>query len=272
MDQIIVKELELFGFHGVNVEEKAMGQKFIVDLELGLDLSKACETDDLSYTINYAELCHKLQQEFQRSKHDLIEHAAHSLVMLILETYSQVQTVELTLKKPWAPIHLPVKYPAVKISRSRHRAYIAVGANLGDREGNIRNALEKITNSGHTKILRESELIETDPVGYLDQDRFLNGVFEVETLLTPASLMTFLMSIEAELKRERVIKWGPRTLDLDIIYYDDLITEDEQIILPHPRMHERLFVLEPLAEIAPNKLHPILKKRTTELVNIVKSF
>jgi len=113
--------------------------------------------------------------------------------------------------------------------------------------------------------MKTSEFYETKPIGYTDQDNFINCVFEIKTLLSPLELVRYLLSIEKELKRERVIKWGPRTLDLDVLLYDDLITCDEEIIIPHPRMQERLFVLKPLSEIAPYIVHPILNKRVMEL-------
>jgi len=266
MDQLIIKNLELFGYHGVNAEEKVMGQKFILDVIVTLDLSDAGETDSLDKAINYALLCHELQKEFKQTKHNLIEKAATVLCDYILLNYSLVTHVDLTLKKPWAPIHLPIEYPAVRLNREWHYAYVAVGGNLGDKRGTIEKALSLIQQSSHSVILKRSTLIETEPVGYLDQDTFLNGVVLVKTLLNPEKFLRFLLTLESELKRERTIKWGPRTIDLDIIYYDDCILSSEDIILPHPRMHERTFVLEPLNEIAPYLLHPILQKRTFQLL------
>ena len=270
MDQLIIKNLELFGFHGVNPEEKSMGQKFIVDAKISLDLSEAGETDSLDSAINYAQLCHELQEVFTHTKHDLIERAATVLCEYILTHYEQVIQVDLTLQKPWAPIHLPIDYPAVRLIRKWHYAHIAVGANLGDKAKNIEDAMTSINDSWHTSITKKSTLIETDPVGYEDQDTFINGVFEIKTLLSPTKLIRWLLSIEQDLKRERIIHWGPRTIDLDVIYYDDIITSLEEIIIPHPRMHERAFVLEPLNEIAPYKMHPILNKRTFQLLDELK--
>lgn len=270
MDQLIIKDLVLFGHHGVYQEEKTMGQKFVLDLTLELDLGLACETDNLEHAINYAKLSHELKVIFQRENYDLIERAAQVLCTYILEHYQVVQKVDLTLKKPWAPVLLELAYPAVRIVRERHIAYIAVGSNLGDKRAQIEQALAHINQSGHTKILTQSTLIETEPVGYDAQDTFLNGVLKVSTTLTPKKLIEWLMTIEADLKRERLIKWGPRTIDLDVIYYDDLVTDDLDIVLPHPRMHERAFVLEPLAEIAPYAVHPLYKKRTIELLADLK--
>ncbi len=266
MDQLIIQNLELFGFHGVYDEEKSIGQKFIVEAKISLDLSEAGETDNLQSGIHYGQLCHELQEVFNKTKHNLIERAATVLCEHILTTYDQVVEVDLTLKKPWAPIHLPIDYPAVRLVRRWHNAFIAVGANMGDKVSNIETAMKTIDDAWHTSIIRKSKLIETEPVGYTDQDTFVNGVFEIKTLLSPVKLIRWLLSIEQELKRERIIKWGPRTIDLDVIYYDDIITSLEEIVIPHPRMHERAFVLEPLNEIAPYKMHPILNLRTFQML------
>ena len=266
MDQLIIKDLVIFGHHGVYQEEKKLGQKFIVDLILDLDLQEACETDRLECAINYAKLSHELTEVFQREDYDLIERAAQVLCDYILSHYPSVQNVDLTLKKPWAPVLLELAYPAVRIQRSRHIAYIAIGSNLGDKALNVEQAMALIEQSRHTKIIQKSTFIVTNPVGYDEQDEFLNGVIMVTTTLAPKKLINWLMGIEANLKRERLLKWGPRTIDLDVIYYDALVSDDEDIVLPHPRMHERAFVLEPLVEIAPYVLHPIYKKRSIELL------
>ncbi len=267
MDQLIIKDLELFAYHGVNQEEKNMGQKFILDATIDLDLSVAGDNDAIGSALHYAKLCHELQDVFTQTKHDLIERAATVLCHYILNHYSQVATVDLTLKKPWAPIHLPIDYPAVRLVRRWHKVYIALGSNLGDKQEHINQALEHINALQHTQLVKSSSLIITSPVGYTDQDDFLNGVCEVKTLLSAPRLMDALLDIEKKLGRIRTTHWGPRTIDLDMLYYDDLVTDDPHIILPHPRMNERRFVLEPLNEIAPYALHPLLKKRTFELLN-----
>lgn len=265
MDKMYIRDLEIYGYHGVNQEEKNLGQRFLVSAELFLDLSAAGKSDNLDKTVNYAELCHNLEKEFNKEKYNLIERAAEKLSEYILLNYSLVDRVKLMLKKPWAPIGKPINYAAVEVDRMWHSAFIGVGSNLGDKKENIKNAAEKINYSGLTKIVKEAEQYETKPVGYLEQDNFLNTIFQVKTLLSPKELIKLLLDIEKELKRERIIKWGPRTIDLDILLYDDIITSHEEAIIPHPRMHERLFVLEPLCEIAPYIMHPILNKRMYEI-------
>lgn len=266
MDKIIIKDLEVYAYHGVNEEEKTMGQKFLISAELSLDLRTAGKSDDLTKTVNYANLCHDLEKEFTKEKFDLIEHAAQMLCEYILINYELVSGVKLLLKKPWAPIGKSVNYAAVELEREWHTAYVALGSNMGDKQKNIDNAISKIKELNINRIINTSKFYETEPVGFKEQDNFLNGVIELKTLMTPLELIHFLLGIEKDLKRVRDIPMGPRTIDLDILLYDDIITSDEEVIIPHPRMHERTFVLLPLNDIAPYKMHPILNKRMKELL------
>jgi dihydroneopterin aldolase/2-amino-4-hydroxy-6-hydroxymethyldihydropteridine diphosphokinase len=264
MDKMYIKDLEIYAYHGVNIEEKNMGQRFIISIDLWLNLREAGLSDDLTKTVNYAELCHNIEKEFTKEKYDLIEKCVEKLAEYILLSYSSVEKVKILLKKPWAPIGKPLDYAAVEIERSWHKAYIGLGSNMGNKEENLNNAL-KLMNNGITRVEKVSSFYGTKPVGYEEQDDFVNCAAEIKTLLSPQELIVFLLNIEKELKRERVIRWGPRTIDLDVLLYDDIITCDEDIVIPHPRMHERLFVLKPLNDIAPYAVHPILNKRIMEL-------
>ena len=133
------------------------------------------------------------------------------------------------------------------------RAYVGLGSNLGDRERTIRAALHELAASDGVEVVQVSSLRETEPVGYLDQPRFLNGVAVLETALEPQDLLTLLLAVEARFGRDRAAAppQGPRTLDLDLLLYGDRRISLENLELPHPRLHERAFVLEPLAEVAP---------------------
>jgi len=153
----------------------------------------------------------------------------------------------------------------VEIEREWHRTFISAGSNIGDKMGNIKKAIELLDSRDTIQVEKISKFYNTEPWGYTDQEEFLNCAFEIKTLLYPKELMGLLLTIEKELKRERTIKWGPRTLDLDIIFYDDFISDDEEVILPHPRMHQRQFVLKPLSDIAPYYVHPILKEYIIDL-------
>lgn len=151
-----------------------------------------------------------------------------------------------------------------------HLAAIALGSNLdsplGDREANLREAIRRLGDSG--KVRAVSTFHDTDPVGYLDQPRFLNAAALLDTTLTPESLMHALLAIEKSMGRERegAISKGPRIIDLDLLLYDNKILSTADLTLPHPAMHERRFVLEPLAEIAPDMLHPVLRLTVSEML------
>lgn len=136
-------------------------------------------------------------------------------------------------------------------------AYIGLGSNLGDREANLRRALELTASLPGTKVLRVSSIYRTQPLGKADQPEFLNMAAEVETGLEPRELMVSLHDIEKELGRMRGERWGPRTIDLDILFYGDRVLRGSDLEIPHPRAHQRAFVLVPLAELAPDLADPV---------------
>lgn len=132
------------------------------------------------------------------------------------------------------------------------RAYVALGSNLGDREATLRGAAERLGAVEGVRVVGVSELRETDPVGMVEQPRFLNGAVALDTDLSPRDLLDVLLGIERELGRVRDgARWGPRTLDLDLLVYDDVVVDEPGLRVPHPRLHERRFVLEPLADLDP---------------------
>ena len=270
MDKMYIKDLQTYAYHGVNIEEKNMGQRFLLSFELSLDLREAGQGDDITKTVNYAELCSSIEREFTKSKYDLIEKCAEELAEYILLDYPQVERVKVLIKKPWAPIGKVLDYAGVEVERFWHIAYIGMGSNVGNKEENFNSAI-KLINSRTTTVERVSDFYITKPVGYTEQEDFLNCALEIKTLLTPKELIVFLLGIEKDLKRERVMRWGPRTIDLDVLLYDDNITSFEEIVIPHPRMHERLFVLKPLSDIAPYLMHPVLNKRIIELYTQIAS-
>ena len=266
MDKIYLKDIEIFANHGVFQEEKTLGQKFILSLELSLDIKEAATTCDLTKSVHYGELCHQVIQVFQEESLDLIESVVNKVANFILDNYSMVNGVKVLLKKPWAPIGRHLDYAAVEINRERHIAYISMGSNMGNKEENLNNAVKKLEEINGVKVSKVSSFITTEPWGNENQDEFLNGALKIETYLTPKELMTELLRIESELGRVREIKWGPRVIDLDIILFYDIVRNEEFVIIPHPLMHLRDFVLTPLNEIAPYALHPLKNKRIFELL------
>ena len=137
------------------------------------------------------------------------------------------------------------------------KAFIGLGSNLGDREASLRQALEHLAQAPETVVVRASSLYDTEPVGVEDQPHFLNAVAQLETQLTPRQMLWNLMLIERRLGRVRAQRWGPRTIDLDLLLYEDAIIEDDDFQVPHPELSKRSFVLVPLVELEPLLVHPV---------------
>ena len=142
--------------------------------------------------------------------------------------------------------------------------HIGIGSNIGDRQGNCEKAVGALNAKG-IKVQKRSSMHETEPWGVKEQGKFINMVIEAETGLSPRELFDVLKGIEQEMGRVDSIKWGPRLIDLDILFYDDMVINMEHLTIPHPLLHEREFVLGPLCEIAPDKIHPVLRKTVVQL-------
>lgn len=147
----------------------------------------------------------------------------------------------------------------------RNLAYLSLGSNVGDRENHLRDAIRRLETAGH--VIAVSSFYETEPVEVTDQAWFLNCVVALETAKTPEQLMTALLDIERYMGRRRTQRKGPRTIDIDILLIGDTVIDSAELSVPHPAMHERRFVLEPLAEIAAGVRHPRLKKTVREMLD-----
>lgn len=146
------------------------------------------------------------------------------------------------------------------------QAYLGLGSNIGDRKQQLLKAIDLIGNIKGIKVTKQSSIYETAPIGYTDQPNFLNLCLEIETELSPQQLLKHCLDIEQQLHRVREIRWGPRTLDIDILLYSDDIIETNNLSVPHPRMQERAFVLIPLNDIASDKKDPRLNQKIHDLV------
>ncbi len=264
MDTISITDLEIFAYHGVLEEEKKLGQKFLISLQLSLCVRKAGVNDELGSTVNYADICNLVSDIFGAKSYDLIESCAEVIADAILLKYQMVKEIVVEIKKPWAPIGCIVNYVSVKIKRGWSTAFLGLGSNMGDKNKNIVKALELISDSRNVIISKSSSYI-TSPVGGVEQDDFLNCCVELKTLLTAEELLVHVLEVENKLKRVRTVHWGPRTIDIDILLFNHEIYENEDLIIPHPRLHERMFVLKPLCEMKANYVHPVLHKRLQEL-------
>ena len=252
MDCMRIENLEVFANHGVFEEEANLGQKFLVSASMYFDASAAGKTDDLSKSVNYADTCSDITQWMKKNRCRLIETVAERLAAKLLKDNPIVREVKVTVKKPWAPIGLPLECVSITIDRKWHTVYLSIGSNMGDRKKYLEDGIDYLKQNDNVRVLKVSKFIETKPYGKTDQDDFINAAVKLETLMTPHELLDLLHEAENAAKRERTEHWGPRTLDMDILLYDDLKLNDEDLIIPHPDMMNRDFVLDPLREIAPD--------------------
>ncbi len=256
-DRIVLQGISATGTHGVLAVEKEQGQVFVADVALEVDLRPAAESDDLARTVNYAELAQQVVGILEGESLDLIETVAGRIAETALQ-HRLVEAVEVTLHKPEAPVGVP--FTDVQVSLRRERdvpVVIAAGANQGAPRETLERAVVQLDAEDGLRVDRVSPLFETDPVGGPEQPAFLNAVLLARTRLTPTSLLGRLQDIESRHGRVRETRWGPRTLDLDLVQYGDparttdVVLGDPELTLPHPRAHERAFVLTPWDAVDP---------------------
>ena len=262
-DRIRLSGVRGRGFHGVFEHERREGQEFVVDVELAVDLAPAGASDDLADTVNYGEIGAAVLARIVGEPHDLIERLAELVAQDALE-HAAVDEVTVTVHKPQAPVGVP--FGDVTVTLTRRRApvpvVVAVGANLPRREQRpqdiARAAADALAQHADVTVMAVSGLFDTEPVGGPEQPTYVNAVVTARTSLSPTSLLRELHDIEASFDRRREVRWGARTLDLDLVQYGDPasgsdVTSDRPwLTLPHPRAHERAFVLVPWLEADPS--------------------
>ncbi len=266
-DRIEVKGIRCFAHHGVFEEEKEDGQDFIVDVTMYLPLREAGLRDDLELSVDYGKLALFINEYVTETRYDLLERVAENLAREILLKFPLGERVVLTIHKPGAPIPTEFEDVCVTVDRSWHEAYVAFGSSMGDREKTINKAIEELSVKDDIYVHTVSDFYETEPYGGVATEKFVNGVMKIKTLLTPEELLSVLHDVEENAGRTREIRWGDRTLDLDIVFYDKCVTEDEYLTIPHPDMKNRDFVLKPMAEIAPGLVHPVYSKTMRDMLN-----
>lgn len=267
MDTIRIKNLEIFSNHGVLREENVLGQKFLISAEVFLDTRPAGISDDINCSVNYAEICHTIKHIMENNTFKLIETAAERICEAVLTEYSPVKKITLEVKKPWAPILLPLEHVSVCVERGWHTAYLSLGSNMGDREKYLKDAVKFLEGQSSVRNVKVSDFIETEPYGMTEQDKFLNCCLELETLCTPHELHHITSQAEENANRERIIHWGPRTLDVDIILFDNIVLHDNELTIPHIDMANRNFVLEPLVQLNPYAFNPALGKTAVAMLS-----
>ena len=257
MDKIEITGLRVMTLVGVLAHEREAAQPLEFDIILEGDLRDAGASDDLADTAHYGLVAERAAAIARESKDELLERLVHRIAEDAL-TFDRVEAVEVVVRKLRPPIPEDVVNTAVRIRRTRadlqipprtsHRAIVALGTNLGDRVAYLKLAVEELGSS----LTAQSQVFETAPVGGPDnQGAYLNMVVEVETSLDPFAMLRRCQRIESLALRQRVVHWGPRTLDVDLLFYDDVTIASPELTIPHPRYGERRFVLTPLCEVAP---------------------
>jgi len=198
MDEIRIDNLEVYAYHGVYPEENQKGQEFYVNAVLYTDTRTAGIADDLTLSTNYGEVCHFITDWMHTHTCQLIETVAERLAQEILLKFDLINKIVLEVRKPYAPVGLPFESVSVKIERGWHEVYLAVGSNMGDRAAYIAGAIAALQKHPLIVVEKESELLETEPYGGVEQDMFLNGALKIRTLLSPKELLVELHRIEAE--------------------------------------------------------------------------
>lgn len=271
MDEIRIENLEVYAGHGVFAEENQTGQPFFINAVLYTDIRKAGEKDDLTLSTHYGEVAHLINRFLKEHTFQLIEAAAQQTAEEILLHFPLIKALDLEIRKPKAPIGLPFASVSVKITRGFKKAYLGIGSNLGDKRQYMEEAVLKLKKNKRIRKVRVSDWIVTEPYGGVEQDKFLNGAIELETLYEPYELLHFLQSLEKEAGRERKIHWGPRTLDLDILFFEDFVSDTSELMVPHPDMKNREFVLKPLNQLCPYYMHPLFHKSVGQMLEELES-
>lgn len=261
LDRIEVSGIRAWGRHGVLLQEKELGQQFVVDVTLHLSTAAAGTTDVLSRTVNYAEVAAAVHEEITGGPYDLVETLAETIAHRILSDtgHPLVRRVGIRVHKPAAPVGLPVGDVTVSIERDAASvsAVLALGTNLGDREEHLRGALALLSATEGIALEWTGPVLETAPVGGPEgQGSFLNSVIGVRTVLGPYALLAAAHRAEHSAHRERLVRWGARTLDVDLVTYGDWTSADEALTVPHPRAHLRAFVLAPWHAARPEATLP----------------
>lgn len=257
MEEIFIKELQVFGHHGVYENEKTNGQMFLIDCEIETEFSQAVASDNLAETVDYGNVCMFIKEYFSNHTYDLLEKVADELATKLMYAFSGISKITLAIHKPNAPIPMEFQSVGVRISKKWRKVAISFGSNIEPKEEYLTKAMEKLIANPAIRNMEVSEYITTKPYGYTQQDDFLNGAAVFETILSPEQLLDLLHKLENDANRVRQIHWGPRTLDLDILLYDDWCVNTKNLIIPHIDMKNREFVLKPLVSIAPGMIHPV---------------
>ena len=266
MFRILIKDLNLFGYHGVKEREKKDGQNFRFNIEILINKGNFLNDDDIDNTVNYSEVIKLIKRINSDNRFNLLETFSQTVAEDIMKISPLVEKVMVRIEKTSPPIKESLESVGVEYILARKReekdksknkkvdVFLSLGSNVGDRENNLRKAVDMIGDSPHISIIKMSSIYETEPMYIKDQDSFYNIVLNarVDGVISPFEMIGFLKGIEYGLGRREIgEKYGPRIIDIDLLYYGGMVVESDFLTIPHPGIEERKFVLVPLSEIAP---------------------
>jgi len=250
-DRIFVSNLCIVGRHGVNEEERILGQRFFLDIDVRTDARRASENDDYKKAICYGTLCEIAQKVSDDGPYLLIETFSERVIAAILDRFPTAMAVTVRIRKPGAPIDASFDTVGVELTRKRQqRVAFSLGSNVGEKSSQIRAALAFMEAVDGIEIQKVSSFYKTAPWGKEDQDWFVNAAAIGQTSLTPHEVLRACKEVEVQLGRTPGERWGPRLIDIDILYLGDEKITTPPLCLPHAEMFNRAFVIKPLAEIA----------------------
>lgn len=256
MNVIEIRGLEISACHGVNPDEKTEPQKFIIDADIKTDFYVAAKDDDISGTVNYAKACKLITATVQGNVFNLIEKLAYECAFAILENFPRAEAVTVTVKKPEAPMSRKFDYVAVRVALERNTVYLSLGSSTGDRKAYLDRAVELLGKVRGVTVEKVSSVMESKPYGGVARNPFLNCAVKISTVLSPENLLYEIHGIENQCGRVRTVRWGDRTLDIDIVFFGDKIIRSQNLTIPHADYKNRDFVLVPLKEIAQGFICP----------------
>lgn len=262
MDQVRIENLEVYAYHGGTRQEKERGQVFLISAILHLDLRLAGMTDQLKHTADYGKVCSFIAKFMRSRTYRLIETVAERLAEEILLTFPNIEEVELEIRKKDAPIQIPFGAIGVHICRKWHTAYLSFSSNYGDRESYINQGIVMLKEQKGCRVEQYSRVF----ISGSSENTYYSGALKLRTLCTPLELQNLLTGIEERTGRIPNDYRAPRTLDLDILFYDDVIIEKEELAIPHPDLENREYVLAPLEQIAGFFRHPATGKSVRRML------
>lgn len=266
MSTISIKNLKISACHGCFDSEKTMPQPFIFDCIMQYDFEKAADNDSLEDTLDYGAVMQTIVDFATQNTFNLIETLCYRTAGLIMQKYP-VQKLTLTVRKPDAPVALDFDAVGVTVELERTKVVLSLGSNMGEKEQTLDFAIKRLSDNPAIRVIKTSSYLENPPYGGVAKNTFVNCATEIETYLSPEKLLEYIHLIEGEAKRERKVRWGDRTLDIDIVFYGNRIIDTEKLVIPHPDYENRDFVLVPLNEICPDKVCPLHRKRVKDMLS-----